>query len=597
VIITRADYLFEVSWEVCNKVGGINTVIKSKAEYLIEHYKENYVTIGPYFIKKTTGEFLEETPSDKIKEAFENLKNQGIICHYGKWLIKGKPNTILIDFTNFTDKKNDIKTKLWNDFKIDSLNSNYYEYDEPAIWAYAAGILIEELSKSMKGKVVAHFHEWLSGPGLLYLKKSNADVATVFTTHATILGRTIASDESRDLYSTIKNIDPEKESYNYKIHTKYLTERAAAENADVFTTVSEITAMEAEYLLKRKPDILLPNGLDLEKFPTMEEISIKHQNFKHKIKEFLLYYFFPYYAFNIDETYIFFIAGRYEFRDKGIDVLIKALGKLNEQLKKEKSRKTIVTFFFIPGNIRGIKSELLSNRRYFDDIRDSIVDAMPDIRNRLIYSIVSKEKINEKRLFNSDDLDELKKKILKLKKDGNPSLVTHDLYDNENDIILNHFKKNNLNNDKSDNVKVIFYSIYLTGADGLLDTSYYESMLGSQLGIFPSYYEPWGYTPLEAGALGVSSITTDLAGFGRFICAECRQSKLPGIYVLKRFNKKEENTIEELKKIMYNYVHFTKEERIKNKIEAKKRASLADWKNFVKYYIQAHELAADKKWS
>lgn len=595
IIKQKADYLFEVSWEVCNKVGGIYTVVKSKAEYFLEYYGEKYFAIGPYFIKKATGEFLDEIPPDELKKAFDNLKKQGIICHYGKWLIKGSPNTILIDFTGFTNKRNEIKRKLWNDFKIDSLNSDYYEFDEPVLWSYAAGMLIEELSKIFKGKIVAHFHEWLAGAGLLYLKKSN--IATVFTTHATILGRTIASDESRDLYTTMQNINPDEEAYKYKIHTKYQTEKSAAQNADVFTTVSEITAMEAEHLLKRKPDVLLPNGLNLEKFPTLEDISIKHQKFKQKIKEFLFYYFFPYYRFNIDETYIFFIAGRYEFHDKGIDVLIKALGRLNEQLKKEKSKETVVTFFWIPGNIRGIKSELLSNRRHFTDIKDSIDDSIHEVRNRLIYSIVSKAKIDEKKLFDKDVLEEIKRKILRLKKEGKPLLVTHDLYNENDDPILKHFKESNLNNEKEDRVKVVFYSIYLTGADGLLDTSYYESMLGSQLGIFPSYYEPWGYTPLEAGALGVASVTTDLAGFGRFICAKCKQSKTPGIYVLKRHGRTEEETAEDLKNIMHNYIHFTKEERIKNKIEAKKAASLADWKNFIQYYIEAHNLAVERKWS
>ncbi|NQV09399.1 glycogen/starch synthase [Candidatus Woesearchaeota archaeon] len=591
----KADYLFEVSWEVCNKVGGISTVIKSKAAHLIKYYGEKYFTIGPYFIKKVTGEFQEEIPTDELKSVFDKLKEKGIICHYGKWLIGGEPNTILIDFTGYVNSINDVKKELWDKYKIDSIGSEYYEFDEPMIWSHAAGMLIDELSKVFKGKCVGHFHEWLAGPGLLYLKNSN--VGTVFTTHATVLGRTIASDENIDLYSNLDKINPDDEAYKYKVHTKYQTEKAAAQNADVFTTVSEITAIEAGSLLKRNPDVLLPNGLNLDKFPTMEDISIKHQKYKNKIKEFLLYYFFPYQVFEIDNTYIFFIAGRYEFHDKGIDVLIKALGKLNEKLKQEKINKTVVAFFWIPGNIRGIKSELLSNRRHFNDVRDTIDDSLPDIRNELIHAIVSNQKIDEKKLLDQDILEDVKRKIMRLKKEGKPSLATHDLYEENSDAILNAFKQHNLNNEESDKVKVIFYSIYLTGADGLLDTSYYESMLGSQLGIFPSYYEPWGYTPLEAGALGVASVTTDLAGFGRFISKKIKKDDLPGIYVLNRLNKSEDETAEDLNKIMYDYVHFTKDQRVRNKIKAKKIASLADWKNFVQFYIKAHNKAVDKKWS
>lgn len=592
----KADYLFEVSWEICNKVGGIYTVVRSKAVEMLDYYNEKYFAVGPYFIKKATGEFQEEVPNERFKRIFDKLAEEGIVCHYGKWLINGKPNTILIDFTGFTAQKDGIKKYLWDEFKIDSLNSAN-DYDEPVIWAFAVGKLLCELQKIFKKRIVAHFHEWLSASGLLYIKRSECDIATVFTTHATILGRTIASTETVDLYSVIEKINPEEEAYKYGIHTKYQTERAAAQNADVFTTVSEITALETEHLLGRKPDVLLFNGLNLDKFPTLEDISIKHLTYKNKIREFLLYYFFPYYSFNLNDTYIFFIAGRYEFHDKGIDVLIKALARLNEQLKKEKSKKTVVTFFFVPGNIRGIKAELLQNRRNFNDIKDSIVDSLPDIKNRLIYSIVSKEKIKEEKLFDEDVLEGIKRKILKLAREGKPSLSTHDLYDEENDPILNFFREYNLNNDKNDKVKVVYYSIYLTGADGLLDTGYYDSMLGSQLGIFPSYYEPWGYTPLEAAALGVASVTTDLAGFGRFICAECKQGKTPGVYVLKRFGIDEEKTAEDLKNLMHRYLHLSKEERIRNKIEAKKTASMADWKNFIKYYIEAHNLAFQRKWS
>lgn len=587
----QADYLFEVSWEVCNKVGGIYTVVKSKAAEIIGYYKENYFTIGPFFPEKVVGEFQEKVPPDKLAKVFEKLQKQGIKCHYGSWLIKGEPNTILIDFSEFTSKKDEIKTSLWQNFKIDSLNTQYFDFDEPVIWSYAVGKLLEEIKNAFKDKkIVAQFHEWLSGAGLLYLKQNKVKIGTVFTTHATILGRTM-SFANEDLYEIFDKINPEKKAYEYGIQAKYLAEKQSALNADVFTTVSEITAIEAEHLLGKKPDVLLPNGLDLNKFPTFEEASIKHRLYRERIREFLLYYFFPYYSFDLDNTLLYFLCGRYEFRAKGIDIFIKALARLNEKLKKNNSKKTIVAFFWVPGNIRSIKTELLESRAFFEDIKDSIDDDINEIKNKIIYSIVSKKGITEKTIFNEDFMHENKKKVLKLMKKGNPALSTHDLHDEQNDSIIKSLNKAGLLNKKEDRVKVVFYPIYLTGADGLLDLSYYECMQGSHLGVFPSYYEPWGYTPLEAAALGVSSVTTDLAGFGRYVNEKSVQSKNPGIFVLKRLGKKDDEVVKELTNSFYYFSNLSKQDRIKNKMEAQRLASLVDWDVLIKNYIEAHNLA------
>lgn len=590
----RADYLFEVSWEVCNKVGGINTVIKTKADYIKQYYKENYFVIGPYFPQKATGEFVEELPLDFLKPIFEELKAQGIMCHYGKWLIKGEPNALLIDFSGFVHNKDSIKKEFWDNFKIDSLNTEYFSFDEPIIWGYAVGKLLELISKKLNNKrIVAQFHEWLSGSALLYIKKNNANIATVFTTHATMLGRTLSA--SRNLYAELKTMDPDKEAYNFKVQAKHQTERSSANICDIFTTVSEITAIEAENILKRRADILLPNGLNIEKFPTFEEASIRHHLLKRKIKDFLMYYFFPYYTFDLDNTLIYFLCGRYEFHDKGVDIFIRALSNLNERLKKDGSKKTIVAFFWIPGNIKAIRPELLESKIFYEDIKDDISDSIGDIKENIIYSLVSGKKIDEKSILDPELLYDAKKKTLRLKRKGKPGLSTHFLYDEDKDLILNYFKKYNLLNKKDDRVKVVFYPIYLTGADHLLDTTYYESMQGSHLGVFPSFYEPWGYTPLEASALGVPCVTTDLAGFGMYIEKECEKQKHPGVFVLKRMGIKDEEVVNHLTDTMYYFSQFSKEERIKNKIAAKRLSALADWKILIKNYVEAHNLAVQKR--
>ena len=588
----KADILFEISWEVCNKVGGIYTVVKSKTAKMVEHYGSNYFLIGPYFASKAIAEFQEEVPNEFCKLPFEELKKFGIICHFGRWISEGNPFVILIDFVNYKHRINDIKRELWDWYKIDSLRAPQ-DYDEPVVWAYAVGMLIEKLSICYKDKrIAAHFHEWLSGAGLLYLKKRNVKIAAVFTTHATILGRTLASSNV-NIYNVWNKINPDQEVYKYNIEAKHLVEKNSAAFADVFTTVSEITGMEAEHLLKKKPDLLLPNGLDISKFPTFEELAIKHRLQRDRIREFMLYYFFPYYTFDLKDTLVYFIAGRYEFHDKGVDIYIRALGRLNEKLKQLKSKKTVVAFIWVPANFRNMRPELLENKTLYQDIKDALEEVIGDVEKNIIYSFVSNKKATKEDLFDSDFLTEMKIRVARFIKEGNPPLLTHDLYD-ENDIILKTIVSAGLKNEEQDSVKIVYYPIYLSGADGLLNLNYYEAMQGSHLGIFPSYYEPWGYTPLEAGALGVSSVTTDLAGFGRFFCNECLQSETPGIFVLKRLNRSDDDVVNQLVDVMFNFANLSKEDRIANKLQARKTASMADWKIFVNNYIEAHNMAVDK---
>ena len=601
--LKRADVIFEVSWEVCNKVGGIYTVLSSKAKEMTENYgADNYYCIGPYFMQKVLGEFQETVIPDNFKGACDELKQSGIICHFGNWLVKGEPKAILIDFQGLYSQTNDIKEKLWDWFKIDSLNCPF-DVNEPLTWAYAAGMVIEKASKIMAGKkIVAQFHEWLSASGLLYLRQS-AKIATVFTTHATILGRAIASNEK--LYEIIGNINPEEQAYKYGIQTKYLLERTAAQNSDVFTTVSDITGMEAEHLLKKKPDVILPNGLDMESFPSFEEGSIKHKDMKFRIKEFMLYYFFPYYSFGLDEALIFFIFCRYEFKNKGIDTFIKALARLNNKLKEIKSDKTIVAFFFVPTAIKSVKQDLVENKEFYEDIKESVDEDISEIRNKILVDLVSQTKLSRETIFSQDFLDEVKKKVLRFSKQGLPGICTHDIVNENSDAILNMLLQLGLDNHPDDRVKVVFYPTYLTGADGLLDLNYYEAIVGGHLGVFPSIYEPWGYTPLEAGALGVASITTDLSGFGQFVNStrppeicnleHCDPKREKGIFIARAKGKSEDEIVDDTFNILYYYAQLNKTQRIDNKIEARKIASLADWKMLIANYIKAHNLALEKR--
>lgn len=588
----KGDYLFECSWEVCNKVGGIYTVVKSKAAITNQRYK-NYFLVGPYFEEKAKVEFQKKPAPKELSKAFSELKKANLTCYYGTWNIEGEPNVILIDFSGFVGNKNYIKETLWNDYNIDSLESGW-DFDEPVIWSVAVGKLIEKLSVSYNNKkIVSHFHEWMAGAALLYLKKHGSKVATVFTTHATMLGRSIAGT-GRPLYEILEKINPEEEAYKLKVQAKFLTERACAQNADIFTTVSEITAIEAEKILGRKPEVLVLNGLDIAKFPSVEEASIRHVTNRDKIREFITFYFFPYYTFEIKHTIIFFILGRYEFRNKGIDIFIKALANLNEKLKKENSKRTIVAFFWIPQETHGIKTEQLENKNYYRHIENFVKYNSEEILSNIVYDLVCNQTISQERILSKDFLNALKKDLMRFRRSGNPPICTHNLKDEGNDAIVRSLIESGLDNKEDDPVKAILYPVYLDGSDGLINLPYYDSMSGCHLGIFPSYYEPWGYTPLEAAALAVPSVTSDLAGFGRFIAKKVKDNMDDGIFNLKRFNVPEQDTVTRFTELLYDFSKRDKHQRSDNKVNAIELSKLADWKFFIRNYINAHNKAVDK---
>ncbi|MBN1544830.1 hypothetical protein JW898_05215 [Candidatus Woesearchaeota archaeon] len=594
-------FVFEASWEVCHKVGGIYTVVKSKAALLNAAYP-NYFLIGPYFKDLADLEVNEETLPHGFQEVFDELRNEGIVCHFGRWQIKGSPRVILIDFSGYWPRKDAIKKMLWDKFQVDSLFAGG-DYDEAIVWSSAAGRFIERFiqKKQERGennfKYVAHFHEWLSGGGLLHLKNSGVKVGTVFTTHATMLGRTIAGS-GRDLYDELEGINPEAEAKNSGIQAKHTTEMACAQNADVFTTVSEITGIEAEHLLGRKPDVLVLNGLDIEKLPTYEEAAYKHRLNREKIHNFLRYYFLPYYYFDIEDTLLLFIVGRYEFKNKGIDLVIQALARLNERLKKEESKRSVICFIWIPRDVHGVRNDISINKSAYSTIRGFVDEHIPRIEENIVTNIIKSglKKIDVSAIGNDIFDDEFKHNIKKLEvnfaKQGNPSLSTHNIPNEYDDIIIRTLTETGLDNKEDDPVKVIFYPIYLSGVDGLTDLSYYDAMNACHLGLFPSYYEPWGYTPLECAALAVPSMTSDLGGFGRFLLQKTTGNS--GIYVLKRYKRDMEDVMKEFTDVLYKFAKFNANERVQQKILAKELANLADWKELIVNYFNAHDLAIKK---
>lgn len=563
---------------------------------MVSHYKERYVAVGPFFsLEKVKGEFEELPLPENYKRACDSLGNEGIRIHWGRWLIPGSPQVLLIDYSELLGHANDIKRRLWDSFHIDSLNTAS-DITDVFVWGWYVGKLIEILSSASSSKTVAHFHEWLSAPGLLYLKQSSSPslVQTVFTTHATMLGRSLA-ESGFDLYENIGEIDDLKEAYRLGIATKHLTEKAAVKACDQLTTVSDVTALEVKYFLEREVNGVLPNGLDMNKYPTLEEIALQHRQFREQMRGFLLYYFLPYYEIDIKNSLFYFISGRYELKNKGIDVFIAALGKLNRALKKKKKSKIVVAFLFIPTMVRRIREEVIENREMLRDIQRTFEEVEEAMRMNIMYHVLSDVPFSLASLFGRERAKELEIKRTKFRRSGNPPLSPYEVAD-PNDSILRLLSQEGLANASSDRVKVIYYPVYLKGGDGLLNLDYHEMMIGSHFGVFPSLYEPWGYTPLETAAFGVASLTTDYAGFGQFVETLRKSGKIPsnhneGIYVVSRKKRTSEDVTNDLADKMIRYAQFLRKERVANKIAARSIAEYADWKKLIRHYIDTYERA------
>jgi glycogen(starch) synthase len=581
------ENFIEVSFEVSNKVGGIYQVLKSKSTKMNEYYSDGYLTIGFYNEENAMSDFAprEENPYEYI---FDEMKEEiGVECHYGAWNIKGSPRTILIDISDAEIDVDEIKSHLWEEYSIDSLNAGD-DFEEPLKWSYAVGRLVDKLEDELEGETVMQLHEWLSAPAMF-----ENEVPTVFTTHATVLGRAL-SNSDYDLRSAVERGSVEQsKAEEFGVKSKHQMEKTAAEEAEVFTTVSKTTGKEASAVLGVEPDKILPNGFNVEEFPSLEELSYQHTKKKKEVKEFLRAYFKPYYDVELeDDPRVMFISGRYEFHNKGIDTFIDALSKVNE-----KEGEDFFVFFFVPSDVKGEKLEVLENVSLYEELEDHVEEAIPEIKNNILDSVTSGEEAlaNMEEVFNSrtPQLKNLERNF-RAKQGEKPPMSAFDLnYDN--DDILERLYDKGLRNRKSDRVKVVFYPTYLSVGDKLLSMSYHDAMVASSAGIFPSYYEPWGYTPVETAANGALSVTTDLAGFGKFLMEKTDPEERKGIRVIEREDKSDEEATEQLADTIQDIVQFSKTEITERKHNARKLAQMTSWEKLGENYKEAHEMAVENK--
>lgn len=529
------EYLFEVSWEVCNKVGGIYTVVSTKVPTMQKRFGEHYFAIGPDVWKdKTNHDFIED------KELYADWRkfaeSQGVFFRIGRWNMAGNPIAVMVDYRSLISKKDDILAEGWREYKLDSI-SGQWDYIEPLLFGYAAGKLIKsfyEYHIFPHEKVYAHFHEWMTGAGLLYLKKNLPQAATLFTTHATVLGRCLAGN-GLPLYDELGKQDAGELSNRFGVRAKYSLEKLSAFHADCFTAVSEITNRECKAFLGKSIDVLSPNGFDDHFVPPFDIFREKREKARRKLRETssaLL-------GEEIGDDTLFLInSGRYEFKNKGIDIFIDSLSALNRNLPEGKKA---VAFLMVPAG-HGQARKDLSLREQGREFEQAF--------------------------------------------------CTHYLNEPLSDPILNRLKISGLQNKPEDKVKVVFFPCYLDGEDGIFNLPYYDMLIGFDLSVFPSYYEPWGYTPMESIAFCIPSITTTLAGFGRWV-----KDHEPGQRCVKIIERNDYNAAEavvEIEKQIREFILLSPEEREELRAGSYKLSRDFLWSHLESYYAEAYEKAGEK---
>ena len=543
------DCIFESSWEVCNKVGGIYTVLSTRAKTLQDALEDKIIFIGPDFWKEQESPYFKEDHSLFADWQWE-AKEQGLKVRVGRWTVPSAPIAILVDFNPYFEKKNEIYGWLWEHYGVDSLHA-YGDYDEASMFSYAAALVTESFYKwnvesgkwNEKTKVIYHANEWMCGLGALYINNKLPQIGTIFTTHATSIGRSIAGN-MKPLYDYLFAYNGDQMAGELNMESKHSIEKQTAHHVDCFTTVSDITAKECVELLDKPVDVVLPNGFDNSFVPSASVFTRKRKAARRKMLDIanaLLGEDLD------DDTLLVSTSGRYEFRNKGIDVFVEAMNRL---LRDRDLKKKVVAFIEVPGWVGEPRKDL-------------------------------QERLNSGQKFDTPlDVPQ----------------VTHWLHNMSHDNVLGMMKYYDMHNQKDDKVKVIFLPCYLDGSDGIVDLTYYDVVLGNDLCIYPSYYEPWGYTPLEAIAFKVPCITTDLAGFGLWANTVFgKDGELEdGVKVIHRTDYNYSEVADNIKDTVADFSNMTKKQIETCRKNADALSKKALWSEFIKYYYEAYDIALRK---
>lgn len=542
-ITTTPEYLFESSWEVCNKVGGIYTVLSTKAHTLQQSFKDKLIFIGPDVWANTNApDFIEDdvlfTDWKTHAKTTDNLK-----VKVGRWNVPGTPPVILVDFKPFFKERDSFFYSMWESFRVDSIHA-YGDYDESCIFAYAVGKVIESFYHFYKlenKKVAALFNEWMLGMGALYIQKQIPAIATLFTTHATSIGRSIAGN-NKALYAYMDGYNGDQMARELNMEAKHSLEKQTALHVDCFTTVSDITARECKQLLDKAPDIVTPNGFEPNFVPAGKEYDKKRTAARRallNVAEKLL-------GCPISpDAFLVSTSGRYEYRNKGIDVFIEAMNRVRTSGRLQRE---VVAFIMVPAWVRDARADL---KEVIDkNIRTTSPMQMP--------------------------------------------FVTHWLNLMEQDKVLNYITHAGFTNSAADKLKIIFVPCYLDGHDGILDKPYYDLLIGMDATVYPSYYEPWGYTPLESIAFGIPTIITNLAGFGLWAKKHVTGNNInEGVAVVNRDDFNYFEVADAITSAILTLTGKDKKEAEEIQKHSFRLAAKAEWSKFIVYYEEAFKIALE----
>lgn len=594
-----AAYLMEISWEVCNQVGGIYTVIRSKAPAMVEHAHGQFCMIGPYLNRSIQAELEPLNDSqDVFGLAAAALRKKGYDVNYAMWLITGRPHVVLLNPLIESQALNVVKYLLWKNHGV-STPPNNPMIDQVIAFSYLTRLFIDELVKITGNDlpIIAHFHEWMAGLPILDIHREKMGVKTIFTTHATQLGRHLAIN-SPFFYAHLPFFRWEEEAKKFGIDTEARIEYCCAQKADLVSTVSEVTARECKHLLRRKPDVIMPNGLNIQRFEALHEFQNLHVQYKEKIHQFVMAHFFQSYSFNLEKTLYFITSGRYEYKNKGFDLTLEALCRLNTKLKKEKSDITVVMFIVTRRDFHAIRTEVLQSKAMMQEILDTCEAIQQQVGRKLFYESTVR---SETRL---PDLNEFVDEYWKLryrrtiqswKTKKNPPVSTHRLVNEEQDEILSFLTSKNLLNAPDDPVKIVYHPDFISSGNPLFGMDYNQFVRGCHLGVFPSYYEPWGYTPLECMASGLPSITSDLSGFGDYILRHIPEHDDIGLHVVERGKRSFDWSANQLTGMMYQFIKQPRRARIMQRNNVENNSAVFDWENLIRHYSEAYNMVLKEK--
>ena len=547
----KPNFIFEASWEVCNKVGGIYTVLSSRAQTLLKEYGNKLIFLGPdVWQGKNNPDFIED--KKLLKNWREAAAKEGVNVRIGRWQVAGRPVAVLVDFQPFFEQRNFIYGTAWQNFGVQS-DKAYGDYDEASMFSYAAARFVEIIYLSLthkNEKVVYQAHEWMAGLGMLHLRKAAPSIATIFTTHATSIGRSITSN-NKQLYKYFHGYNGDQMAEELHMDAKHSVEKKSAHFADCFTTVSTFTNEECVQLLEKPADVILPNGFDNAIVPKGSIFTTKRKAARKNLLRVASALLGEELS---DKIMIVSTSGRNDFRCKGFDVFLQAMANLNSELQHQ--------------SIDTCKTCVLA----LIEVPCWIKQPRKDLQLRLIGKEIPNMAL------------------------PNPYL-THELYNEGEDAILNTMRSLSLMNDRNNPVKVILLPCYLDGEDGIINEPYYEVLLANDLCIYPSYYEPWGYTPLEASAFKIPCITTDLSGFGQWVDATLKHQGMieDGVEVLHRNDDNYFDVAQKICNTTMKVLNASKTVRNEMRKNAAALADKAQWSNFIKYYYQAYDFALRKK--